>query len=60
MPAPTSRLQIDIALIRTLIDELERTADTRVAAQLVEEIARLAQEMSVEVPPSTPRLRATG
>ncbi len=56
----TSRLKLDLALVRTLIDEMERGLDggNGISSQLVEELSRLVSSLSTEVQPvSGKRLR---
>ena len=56
----TSRLKLDLALVRTLIDEMERGLDggNGIPSQLVEELERLVSSLSSEMNPvSKGRLR---
>jgi hypothetical protein len=56
----TSRLKLDLALVRTLIDEMERGLDATdgIPTQLVEELSRLVGSLQLEInPPSGKRLR---
>jgi hypothetical protein len=56
----TSRLKLDLALVRTLIDEMERGLDggNGIPSQLVEELERLVSSLSSEIKPvSKGRLR---
>ncbi len=56
----TSRLKLDLALVRTLIDEMERDIDSNdgIPSQLVEELSRLVASLRSEItPPSGKRLR---
>ena len=56
----TSRLKLDLALVRTLIDEMERDLDSNdgIPSQLVEELSRLVASLRSEItPPSGKRLR---
>ncbi len=56
----TSRLKLDLALVRTLIDEMERGLDVTdgIPTQLVEELSRLVGSLQLEItPPSGKRLR---
>lgn len=58
-----SRLKLDVALIRTLLDEVERDlkGGEGVSAQLVEELGRLTASLSREAgPTSGTRLRDLG
>ena len=51
-----SRLKVDLAVARSLLDEVERTAspDGRVVAQLVEELGRVTRHLSAHLdPPSS-------
>ncbi len=56
----TSRMKLDLALVRTLIDEMERDLDSTdgIPSQLVEELSRLVASLRSEIaPPSGKRLR---
>ncbi len=48
-----SRLKLDLALVRTLIDEMERGLDREsgISSQLVEELSRLVNSLSKEIKP---------
>ena len=56
-----SRLKLDLALVRTLIDEMERGLDggNGIPSQLVEELSRLVSTLTNQVSPpkSGERLR---
>lgn len=51
----TSRLKLDLALVRTLIDEMERDLDASdgIPTQLVEELSRLVVSLRSEIPPAS-------
>jgi hypothetical protein len=48
-----SRLKLDLALVRTLIDEMERGLDGNdgISTQLVEELSRLVNSLAKEIKP---------
>lgn len=51
-----SRLKLDVALARALLDEVERApdgADPRVMSQLVEELSRIAGKLAEHTNPAS-------
>jgi len=57
-----SRLRLDIAVARALLDEVERQEmpDGHVVAQLIEELSRVAEDLArASQPPSGVQLRAS-
>jgi hypothetical protein len=52
-----TRLKLDIAVVRTLLDEVERTLEPNagVTMQLVEELARLLSSLATEVTDRRPK-----
>ena len=54
-----TRFKLDLALVRTLLDEVERGVDHDggVSSQLLDELERLTAGLAAHAPPSGKRLR---